>query len=184
MTQNGERGTAAFICCASMSVGSYVLPTILTAFRAERPQTHINLTIREPEAVLRAVEQGECDFGISVLETPPASPNLLTEVLGHEEIVLVAAPTGCSAASTPSDSPISKDIPLIIPPVGTARRHLMEAAAARRSVLTCPSRSWISAIRRPAHEARSSNGRRRRVPLPRRGDRGTPAGRSAERSRD
>jgi DNA-binding transcriptional LysR family regulator len=125
--ENGERGTA-FIC-ASMSVGSYVLPTMLTAFRSARPQTHINLTIREPEAVLRAVEQGECDFGISVLETPPANPNLLTEVLAQEEIVLVAAPDGPPHVDAIRLSDVG-DIPLIAPPVGTARRHLMDAALA------------------------------------------------------
>ena len=125
--ENGERGTA-FIC-ASMSVGSYVLPTMLTAFRSGRPQTHINLTIREPEAVLRAVEQGECDFGISVLETPPANPNLLTEILAHEELVLVAAPDGPPHVDAVRLADLG-DIPLIAPPVGTARRQLMESALA------------------------------------------------------
>ena len=66
---DGHAGAA--VLAASMSIGSYVLPAVLSAFRRERPAAQLTLAIREPEAVLRSVEQGECDFAIAVLDHAP-----------------------------------------------------------------------------------------------------------------
>lgn len=122
---DGKRG-AAFIV-ASMSVGSYVLPSVLTAFHKARPHATVSLAIREQESVLRAVEQGECDFGIVVADAPPEVPALQSEVLASEEVLLVAAPDGPPRTATIKLTDLWT-VPIVGPPQGSVRRKLVDRA--------------------------------------------------------
>jgi DNA-binding transcriptional LysR family regulator len=97
---DGSRGSV--LVAASMSIGSYVLPSILGRFRRERPQVEIRLDIIDSDLAIRATEAGECDFAIVFAEQEPPSRGLVGERIGEEPLVLVAAPDGEPQSDTVS----------------------------------------------------------------------------------
>lgn len=87
---DGRRGSV--VIAASMSIGSYLLPPILSDFRGARPLAEITLNISDPEHATAAAAAGECDFAVLVAEAPPEGPLLSSELAGYERFVLVAPP--------------------------------------------------------------------------------------------
>jgi DNA-binding transcriptional LysR family regulator len=94
---DGSQGSA--VLGASMSIGSYSLPALLSSFTAERPLVHITLNILDAEHALADTEAGENDFAVVIVDADPGQGGLRAEQLGHEELVVVAAPGGEPAAS-------------------------------------------------------------------------------------
>jgi DNA-binding transcriptional LysR family regulator len=127
----GQRGTVAV--AASMTVGSYLLPGVLTEFRQRRPAAAITLFVSDPEHAMNAVEIGDCDFAIVVADSAPNNPGFRAEVIGHEEIVLVAAPDyGRSVGPLPVAA--LADAPLVSSPAGLVRRGVIDAQLAANGV--------------------------------------------------
>jgi DNA-binding transcriptional LysR family regulator len=89
--QDGSRGSIAL--GSSMSIGSYVLPSILAEFRRERPRVEIQLDVLDTDLAIRATEAGETDFAIVFAGREPARGPLVGERIGEERLVLVAAPS-------------------------------------------------------------------------------------------
>lgn len=119
----GQRGTVAV--AASMTVGSYLLPPLFTEFRRRRPLAAITLSVSDPEQALDSVELGHVDFAVLVVPSAPANPALQAEVVGHEDIVLVAAPHyEAGRASVPVAA--LAQIPLVSSPGGQVRRSLID----------------------------------------------------------
>jgi DNA-binding transcriptional LysR family regulator len=88
----GAMGTARV--SASISLGSYVLPDLISSFRAERPQVLVTLSISDPEHAAQAVDTGEADFGVVIAaEDMSLTPGVEAETIGYEELVLVGAPS-------------------------------------------------------------------------------------------
>lgn len=87
---DGSSGHAAV--AASMTVGSYVLPPLLTRFRRRRPGARIGLDMFDPEHVVAAVESGEYDAGVLIANQRSLEAALVFEQVGDEEFVLVAGP--------------------------------------------------------------------------------------------
>jgi DNA-binding transcriptional LysR family regulator len=94
---DGNAGHAAV--AASMTVGSYTLPPLLTRFRRRRPGARINLDMFDPEHVVAAVESGEYDAGVLIANERSLEAALTFEQVGDEEFVLVAGP----AAEVPDE---------------------------------------------------------------------------------
>lgn len=149
---DGHRG-AAFVA-ANPSIGSYVLPSVLTRFQAERPDAQITLAIREQQTVVQSVEQGECDFGIVVFDASLDLPELELEHLADEEVVLVTAPDGPPNEDTIELAELSK-LPMLGPPRGLVRGSLISGVLA--SLGSEPSRAVLElghpeAIKRATRE--------------------------------
>jgi DNA-binding transcriptional LysR family regulator len=89
---DGSQGSVAV--GATMSMGSYSLPIILSRFRAERPLVEITLNILDAEHALADTEAGENDFAVVVVDGDPGGRGLDAERLGEEELIVVAAPDG------------------------------------------------------------------------------------------
>jgi DNA-binding transcriptional LysR family regulator len=87
---DGSAGSAAV--AASMTVGSYILPPILTRFRAGRPLARIGLDMFDPEHVVSGIESGEYDLGVLIADGHALDSNLVFEQIGEEEFFLVAGP--------------------------------------------------------------------------------------------
>jgi DNA-binding transcriptional LysR family regulator len=87
---DGSQGSV--VLGASMSVGSYSLPPLLSRFREERPLVDIVLHILDTEHAVADTEAGEHDFAVVVVEADPGSRGLRAEKLGDDELVVVAAP--------------------------------------------------------------------------------------------
>jgi LysR family transcriptional regulator, low CO2-responsive transcriptional regulator len=94
---DGTQGSV--VVGASMSIGSYSLPPLLSRFREERPLVDIVLNILDTEHAMADTEAGENDFAVVVAETDPVTRGLRAEKLGDDELVVVAAPGGEPAES-------------------------------------------------------------------------------------
>jgi len=127
----GDRGTVAI--AASMTVGSYTLPAVLAGFRLRRPAAAITLSVSDPEHAVNAVETGQADFAVIAVDTPPDNPALDADVVGREEIVLVAA---ADYEPDVESLPVAAltDTPLISSPVGGVRRGVIDAQLAANGV--------------------------------------------------
>lgn len=80
------------IICASMSVGSYLLPPILLSFLEIHPRAQLSLSIADPEIAVDAAERGACDFAIIMWDDGPVSSRALNALLlGYEPLALVTA---------------------------------------------------------------------------------------------
>jgi LysR family transcriptional regulator, low CO2-responsive transcriptional regulator len=125
----GQRGSVAV--ASSMTVGSYTLPPVLARFREGRPLAAITLSVSDPEGAIGAVESGECDFAVIVADAPPDSRVLQASVIGHEDILLVAAP---DYQPTVTSVPVSAlaDTPLVSSPAGHIRRGIVDLRLAER----------------------------------------------------
>jgi DNA-binding transcriptional LysR family regulator len=79
---------------ASMAVGSYLLPPILTELREQRSGADITVHVTQPEQALHLVELGEADFAVLSWHDRDLPRSLHFEKLCDEPLVLCANPTG------------------------------------------------------------------------------------------
>lgn len=121
---------------ASMTVGSYLLPPVLTKFKHMRPLAGITLLISDPEAALRRVEVGTCEFAVVMTDVPIDRDLFLVETVGFDEYALVAAP-GSDLPDRVSIDVLS-DLPAVCPPSATAVRRLQDAALREAGVPSRP----------------------------------------------
>lgn len=128
---DGRRGS--IVVAASVSVGSYALPPILHSFRRAHPQAEITLTVSDPRRTAADTEAGECDFAVLAAEGPPASPQLSSELLGYEPIVLVAAPDALPCGDRIEVTELST-LPMVSLPRGQLRRTLIDTQLQRLGV--------------------------------------------------
>ncbi|MFT4082621.1 MAG: LysR substrate-binding domain-containing protein [Nocardioides sp.] len=75
---------------ASMTTAEYLLPGWLVELRRASPTVTVSMQATNSEAVLAAVREGRADLGF--IEGPADVSGLRTRVVGHDELVLVAAP--------------------------------------------------------------------------------------------
>jgi DNA-binding transcriptional LysR family regulator len=87
---DGTRGSVNV--ASSMSIGSYILPSILSGFRKERPLVEIELDIVDSDDAIVATQTGSCDFAVVFSEPDAPTPGLATIRIGEEPLVLVVAP--------------------------------------------------------------------------------------------
>ena len=90
---------------ASMTIGQYVLPTLLGQYQLEFPEVALRLFVANTVGVINMVENNEIDIGI--VEGPVVNKNLVTEVCWEDELVVV----------TPVGHPLAGASPLRIAPV-------------------------------------------------------------------
>jgi DNA-binding transcriptional LysR family regulator len=128
---DGDRGSV--VLAASMTLGSYVLPSVLSAFRARRPGASISLSVMGSEDAIAAVETGAADFAIVVANTLPSSPALRAEPLSQDSVVLVAAPDfDPDITSLPVQT--LETAPLVSAPSSHIQRALLDDLMARHGV--------------------------------------------------
>ena len=119
----GQRVSVAV--AASMTVGSYLLPPLFTEFRRRRPLAAITLAVSDPGQAIDEVELGRADFAVLVAPSAPANRALEAQVVGHEDVVLVAAPHYEAGLAAVPVAALAQ-IPLISSPSGQVRRSLID----------------------------------------------------------
>ena len=129
-------GESALRVAASRTVGEFVLPGWLAAFRACGGAGRVELDVRNSPAVLAAVRRGEVDIGFVEGTDPLRRLEVLTLV--HDEIVVVVAAghrwarrTAVKASELPSE-------PFLTREHGSGTRSVAEAALARVGVTLTP----------------------------------------------
>lgn len=120
---DGSRGSVAL--GASMSLGSYRLPPILADFRRAHPDVELRLSTFDTEHAIEDARAGAFDFAVVVADTDPEEPGLQTELLGHEELVLVAAPDAKPGADEIAPAELG-ELPFIEAPEGIVRRRFVD----------------------------------------------------------
>lgn len=121
-TESGQSGSV--VVAASMGVGSYLLPRVLTRFRERNPGADITLNIVPPQETLRQIETGEADFAVTSWDSDELLPDVRSEVLRDEPLVLVVR-----YDKRPPGGTLHLDDALRLPLVGAPR-----AVAAQRSL--------------------------------------------------
>jgi DNA-binding transcriptional LysR family regulator len=87
----GELVAGRVVVGASTGPGEHVLPGMLTQFKEEYPGVSISLHVDDTHAVVERVLTREFEIGAVGAVTP--RPDLVTEPLARDEIVLVCSPT-------------------------------------------------------------------------------------------
>ena len=117
---------------ASNTIGTYVLPPVLAAYRRQRPRVQISLFVGNTEQVSQGVD--DMLFMLGFIEGPLHVQGLRTTVFQQDEIVPVAAPDHPllkRKALKPSD--LSGE-PLLMRERGSGTRELIAAALQRQNI--------------------------------------------------
>ena len=134
---------------ASQTVASYWLPTRLMAFHARFPQIQIRLSVGNTESVARAVIDGRAELGF--VEGGVHDPQLQLSPLGHDRLLLVAAPTHPLAGRLRLGLPrLAEASTWIMREAGSGTRSEFEAAL--RAAGVAPERLRV-ALTLPSNEA-------------------------------
>jgi DNA-binding transcriptional LysR family regulator len=126
-----EVGNSHIAIAASLAVGNYLLPPILADFRRDWSGAAITMSVSDPDQTFDAVEKGECDLGIIIAETGHEHPHLRSEVLGYEEILLVAAPASLPGTDAVSLADLAS-LALVAPSAGTVPREAVDRQLTER----------------------------------------------------
>lgn len=85
--ESGGGGSVAV--AASIGVGSYLLPGVLTRFRERHPRAEMTLNVLQPHDAMRQISSGEADFAVTTWDSDETRTNLHTTLLRSEPIVIV-----------------------------------------------------------------------------------------------
>jgi len=110
-----------------MTIGSYVIPEKLVAFRRQAPIGVVSVLTATPRTAIEAIRDGRADFGVSILDPQLDLSGLDIAQVGQDELVLVCRPGG------QFDRPLTtlKDLermPFVAAQGNTARRDIEDAA--------------------------------------------------------
>jgi DNA-binding transcriptional LysR family regulator len=125
---DGTAGSA--VIAASMSLGSYLLPPILSEFHRDRPHASVSLTVLDPEHALEATATGAADFAVIVTDELPPPGRFDAALLGREELVVVLAPDYPLAGARVSVER-ARTLPFVSSPRDHLRRAIVDAELRR-----------------------------------------------------
>lgn len=119
-------GTAgSLVVAASMAIGTYLLPPVMTALRAERAGADITVQIGEPEVALRAAQRGAVDFAVTSWVEEELPDDLVGEKLWDEPMVLCAAVDGPPDGDTITLAEL-RELPLVGVPSGVSFHRMLQ----------------------------------------------------------
>jgi DNA-binding transcriptional LysR family regulator len=91
-TTAGDAGAPSLLRVgASTTIGNYLLPTLVAAWRRTRPDAHVDVEIANTAAVAAAVARMEVDVGL--VEGPCREPDVVAQAWREDELVIVCAPS-------------------------------------------------------------------------------------------
>lgn len=115
---------------ASMTFGSYVLPSLVADFHALFPKGQISVRVMNPAAVTDAIRSGDCDVAYTILDPHHDLTGLDVKTIMHERLVLVVSEHSTVAPSGLALQDLST-LSFIAAQSGTARREIEDDALAR-----------------------------------------------------
>ena len=129
-----ERGRLAL--GASMTIGGYLLPTVLGVFRRAYPGVELQLAIANTETIKTRLIDGTLDLGLTE-GMPPRDPELSTRVFREDELIVIAPtdhplvlPAKCKRQPRPIDARRLCAQPLILREPGSGTREVLLQALA------------------------------------------------------
>ncbi|MFI6908925.1 LysR family transcriptional regulator [Nonomuraea sp. NPDC050394] len=127
--------TGTLVAGGTTTVGTYLLPPLLAAFRDRHPGIEIGIQVGNAQQVERGLVDGE--IGVAVLAGEPSAAQLVSEPILEDRLVLITQPghklastgiaAGSSAARTAEPHELAGELFLIREP-GSSTRELQEEA--------------------------------------------------------
>lgn len=111
---------------ASFTIAEYLLPQWLDRFSRAHPRDSIALEVANSTTVVERVHHGAADLGF--IETPSELTGLDQQIVGHDELVTVVAPTHpwASRGAVPVEALAAT--PLVMREAGSGTREALESA--------------------------------------------------------
>lgn len=120
-SQMGTVGKATV--AASMTLGSYVLPGLITAFHKRYPKGEISVRVTTPMLATDSVHSGDCDYAFTILDPRHETAGLEVEQVTEEQLILVA---GAEMGLGPLGEGDFDTLPFVTAQAGTPRREIEE----------------------------------------------------------
>jgi DNA-binding transcriptional LysR family regulator len=135
--RDGASGRLVLGACGS---AVYLVPGIVSAFRAAYPQVQVELRVADREALCDTVASGAVE--VALLSEPMGDARLEAHPAGPDRLVLVASPAAAlvvpgALAPLPLERIAAQ--PLIAPPPGSLAWELVARAAGERGLTLRPS---------------------------------------------
>lgn len=127
----GSRGSV--VVGASLSVGNYVLPSVLAQVYQELPDILISLITLHPHAAVLALKEGRCDFVVVALECADSSSDIVWEALRPDTMVPVAGPRSGQPAEPITGEELAA-LPFVCGPKEQVTRQLIDQQFRRRGL--------------------------------------------------
>lgn len=127
---------------ASRTIGSYLLPERLAAFRQLHPGVELELQVENTSTIERRLVGGEIDLGFT--EGVVSDERLDYEIYAQDELVLIAHPAHPAALRAPLSVGDLEALPMLIHEVGSGTREVTEIALASRKVRIRPAMTLAS----------------------------------------
>ena len=122
-SQRGVVGKASV--GASMTIGSYVLPALITDFHSYTPRGEVSVKVTSPMLAVDAVQAGDCDFAFTILDPRHETASLDIQRIANERLILVASKRSPILGD---ELPLAAlaEIPFVTAQFGTPRREIEE----------------------------------------------------------
>ncbi|MEU4225252.1 LysR family transcriptional regulator [Nonomuraea sp. NPDC026600] len=126
--------TGAVAVATSMTVGSYLLPPILTDFVVANPGARIAAHVFDPNQIWEAITSGLCDLAVPIAPRIPYGRGLTGELVGHQDLVLTSAPDAVDVGD--GGIPVSElaRLPFVSTPRTSIRRDIEDMAFAELGI--------------------------------------------------
>ncbi len=105
---------------ASLTIGEYLLPGIIARWRAEHPDSPVQLTVGNTSKVIQAVIDLEVDLGF--IEGPQTHADLKVQRWLEDELIIVAAPDHPLAARTATNRQLTEATWILREPASGTRQ--------------------------------------------------------------
>lgn len=131
-------GRGRLSIAASRTVGSYLLPTILSKYSALHPAIVLEVRVTNTQRSIEMVRQGGAE--IALVEGPVEADEVVGEVFGSDELVVVAAP-GHPLAGRKHPVRLERILSerLMAREAGSGTRDILDRELARRNLTWKPS---------------------------------------------
>lgn len=118
-----QQGNGALRLFASSTIGNYILPEIIAAYRRDFPDAPLALQVGNSLDVINAVMDFRVDLGL--IEGPSHNPALMTQPWLQDELVVFAAPDSPLAGAPVSLAQLA-DAPWILREQGSGTREIVD----------------------------------------------------------
>ncbi|NKF23408.1 LysR substrate-binding domain-containing protein [Solimonas marina] len=126
---------------ASRTIGAYMLPDVLAAFRHDHPGVELALQVENTQAIEDKLLAGEIDIGFA--EGIERSEMLDYRVFAQDELVVIAAPSHPATRQPPTLAQLTR-LGLLMHETGSGTRAVTEKALADKGLTVRPAMTLAS----------------------------------------
>jgi DNA-binding transcriptional LysR family regulator len=121
---------------SSMTIGSHVLPPILSRFKRQYPSAEIVVRLGEKSEVCTEIANGNVDCGVVIAREIPQ--DLAVEMVGVEEVLFISGPSHPLAGRHHLSVEDLAGQPFILAPKGSSYRKTIDDMLAQRGLANVP----------------------------------------------